>query len=124
MKLKILILFLLLFLSCSSLAMKEDSFIYGSWLIIKIDGLSCNVCPLIIFAKSGKGTIRKPSKETIPFNFIFFSKSKKILFSIDDKQPYFEEKEYSYKSYYENNLEILELSSKSEDVKYILSRIK
>ncbi|NNV55080.1 hypothetical protein [Limnovirga soli] len=124
MKVILLDIVLLLSLSCNSQAMKEHIFIIGIWSLINIDGLSCNVCPEIKFTKDGKGKITKPSREEIDFTYTLSLENKKIVFSIDANQQYFNEKEYSYKVYTEDNLEILELSLKDKPSKYILTRKK
>ena len=115
---------ILLSLSCKPQVMKGDSFITGSWLMVNINGLSCNVCPEIEFTKDGKGKITKPSKEEIGFTYTLEADVKKVMFSFEGNQPYFEETEYFYKIHTEDNLEILELTSKDGTSNYTLSREK
>ena len=110
-------------INCNSQSMKNDDFIVGSWLLVNSQGLNCNVCPEIEFAKNGTGKITRPSKEEIGFTFAL-SSDNKIAFSFKKDQGYFDEKEFDYKVYTENHLEILELNSINGDSKYILSREK
>ena len=98
----------------------------GKWHMVShgnnIVETKCNVCPEIEFAKDGKGKITKPSKEIVDFTYTFDTDGKKINFLFQDKQSYFEEKEYFYKTHKKDNLEMLELSSKDGTSKYTLSR--
>ncbi len=84
----------------------------------------CNVCPKIEFFKKGTGEITKPSNEKIEFTYTLSLDSKKVEFVFEVDQPYFDKKEYFYKIYTKDNLEILELSSKDGTSKYTLSREK
>ena len=112
--------------SCNNRTIQED--FEGKWFLCKIENNGVvtiqNVCPEIEFAKDGKGKITKPSKEEIGFTYSMSSESKKIIFSFDVDHQYFEGKEYFYKIYTKDNLEILELSSKDGTSKYTLSKEK
>ncbi|MDR1876028.1 MAG: hypothetical protein LBQ84_00230 [Flavobacteriaceae bacterium] len=135
MGVKVLLLVIVTFFSCdnskksTNQASSDMNSIYnliGKWYISSQENNSivskCNVCPEIEFADNGEGKITKPSKEEINFTYTLVSDSKKVEFFFEVGQPYFDEKEYLYKIHIENNLEILELSSKDGTSKYILSR--
>ena len=105
----------------------NDSAVIGDvWYILREEKkgviTKCNVCPEIEFAKNGAGKIIKPSKEEINFTYNLLSGSYRIEFSFETDQQYFDEKDYFYKIRSENNLMILELSSKDGASKYTLSR--
>lgn len=131
MEIKIRILAVVTLFSCNGI--KESNMdkvltidLVGKWHMVSQGNnnveTKCNVCPEIEFVKDGKSKIAKLSKEIVDFTYTFDTDGKKINFLFEDKQSYFEGKEYFYKTHTEDNLEILELSSKVETSKYTLSR--
>jgi len=86
--------------------------------------VNCNVCPIIIFKKNGKGIIEKADKSRSAFNW-FISKEK-IYFTFDkkkdEKEFFSSDKEFRFKIYRESKFYRLELIQKKEGYKYILLR--
>ncbi|UZR99757.1 hypothetical protein [Chondrinema litorale] len=121
---KLFLIFMLC--SCSNQIVQEE--IDGKWSLCKIEynvGIELyNVCPEIEFAKDGQGKILISSKLEVSFTYKLLPDIKKIRFSLDAGRQYFYENEYNYKINIENNLEILEISSRSGKKTYILSRVK
>ena len=86
--------------------------------------VNCNVCPIIIFKKNGKGIIEKADKSRSAFNW-FISKEK-IYFTFDkkkdEKEFFSSDKEFRFKIYRGSKFYHLELIQKKEGYKYILLR--
>lgn len=122
MKVLFLYIAVIFFINCKQ-TMKNDIFLEGNWQIIVHNERKCNVCPKVTFKKNGHGKITKPSQEEISFTYILLP-DKKIEFSFQGTQSYFSEKEYFYRIYTENNLEMFDLSSMDGKDEYTLSREK
>lgn len=83
--------------------------------------ISYNVCPEFYFLENGFGKVIKPSKVEIKFTY-FLKDNNKVEFTSNSNQFDFENEEYFYKIYFENKIEVLQVSSKTEKSKYILYR--
>ena len=101
---------------------KESTF-YGQWTLVNIDGLSCNVCPVIYFDKKNIGKITKPSQEECIFNYHL--RKDRIIFHFTTKSSYFEnDSVFFFKIMEDNNVNLIELSSINSKSKYVLSKNK
>ncbi|HFG0566934.1 hypothetical protein LIS90_13270 [Flavobacterium psychrophilum] len=104
---------------------QEKKLIIGEWLmcnkIVDDAEISYNVCPEFYFLENGFGKVIKPSKVEIEFTY-FLKDNNKVEFTSNSNQFDFENEEYFYKIYFENKIEVLQISSKTEKSKYILYR--
>ena len=100
-------------------AYKKDIF-EGQWTLMSIDGLSCNVCPIIYFEK-GNGKITNPLQEEYLFNYDL--KKDRVTFHFTNKTNYFEnDSVFLFKIIEDNNVKVMELNSINSKSKYILSK--
>ncbi len=104
---------------------QEKKMIIGEWQmcskIVDDVEISYNVCPEFYFLENGFGKVIKPSKVEIKFVYSL-KENNKVEFTSNSGQFDFENKEYFYEIYFENKIEVLQISSNTEKSKYILYR--
>ena len=104
---------------------EEKKLIIGEWRmcnkIVDDTEISYNICPEFYFLENGFGKVIKPSKVEIEFVY-FLKENNKVEFTSNSDQFDFENKEYFYKIYIENEIEVLQISSNIEKSKYTLYR--
>ena len=116
---KIIILFIIIFsISCSLL--KVNNTLLGDWKIVNINNTQFNVSPEISFYINNNGKITTPSKEILGFNYKIIPHSNKIILIMEDKNTFFNKKEYFFKISTENKSKILKLISKDSLSSHIL----
>jgi len=108
---------------------KESSFtsdsgnsILGTWMIVNMNGVNCNACPDIIFEKSNKGFVVKPSQEKYDFEYSILEDELSISFL---KVISLFEKESKFICSFEtdNELTFLVLRDGIGESNYTLSRV-
>ncbi len=93
---KILFLLNLLFLSCNSIALKDNCF-EGNWSFHIANGFNCYSCPKIEFDNNGKGNLTLISSEKINFTYeLIQSNQIKIDFKNSELQSFFKPSEIFY----------------------------
>ncbi len=120
---KLTSIFLIFLLTTCSVTTNDGSndTLLGQWMLVYLGGARCNVCATIEFFKEDKGGIILPSMEIVEFKY-HLDKNRKILSFEGTEKIFGKDSIFNFRLSEEEGFQNLELKSKYNNWKYILSR--